>query len=165
MVCPVTHLRPSSSQLIYTALQTIFLMIKFRVHAVPTPKGRPRFANRGKFTVAYTDKKTRDAEENFIAQSIKYKPETPLENALKLHLVFATIKPKSKPKKVVHWTTRPDLDNFIKLVKDSLNKIFWNDDSQIVEVHAKKIYDTECYTDVHIEQIPNRPVEQRELIE
>ena len=48
---------------------------------------------------------------------------------------------------------RYDLDNFIKLVKDALNKIFWVDDSQIVEVQAKKIYDINSYTEVEIEPL------------
>jgi len=128
-------------------------MIKFRVEAQPVPKGRPRFTTRGKFPMAYTDAKTRDAEDNFAAQSVKYKPELPIEGAIKLTLTFASIKPKSKPKKIKHWTTRPDLDNFIKLVKDALNKIFWVDDSQIVEVQAKKIYDINSYTEVEIEPL------------
>ena len=46
-------------------------------------------------------------------------------------------------------------DNFIKLVKDALNKIFWRDDSQIVEISARKIYDENSYTDVELEELPN----------
>jgi len=128
-------------------------MITFRVNMQPVAKGRPRFTTRGKFAKAYTDAKTRDAEDNFTAQSVRFKPETPLEGPIKLTLVFASIKPKSKPKKVKYWTTRPDLDNFVKLVKDALNKIFWKDDSQVIEINAKKIYDDNVYTDVVIEEI------------
>ncbi len=137
--------------------------MKFRVNLQPVAKGRPRFTTRGKFAKAYTDAKTRDAEDNFAAQSVKYKPEVPIEGAIKLTLVFASIKPKSKPKKVKHWTTRPDLDNFIKLVKDALNNIFWKDDSQIIEVNAKKIYDDNVYTDVEIEEVDEISKDQKTL--
>ena len=130
-------------------------MIRFRVNLQPVAKGRPRFTTRGKFAMAYTDSKTREAENNFAAQSVKYRPEKPLEGPIRLTLTFASIKPKSKSKKIVHWTTRPDLDNFIKLVKDALNKIFWRDDSQIVEISARKIYDENSYTDVELEELPN----------
>jgi len=37
-------------------------------------------------------------------------------------------------------TSRPDLDNYIKFVFDVLNKIAYNDDSQIVSLSSKKIY-------------------------
>ena len=130
-------------------------MIRFRVNLQPVAKGRPRFASRGNFAVAYTDAKTREAETNFAAQAVKYRPERPLEGPIKLNLVFASIRPKSKSKKIVHWTTRPDLDNFVKLVKDALNKIFWRDDSQIVELNARKVYGDGWYTEVEIRELPN----------
>jgi len=36
---------------------------------------------------------------------------------------------------------RPDLDNLIKFVKDVGNKILYNDDCQICNISAKKLYD------------------------
>ena len=124
-------------------------MIKFKVYGKPVPKGRPRFTRKG---FAYTPQTTRDAEQGFLAQAIKFKPKAPLTCALKVTLVFAMIKPKSKPKKVKYWITKPDLDNFIKLV-DSMNGIFWISDSQIVEIYAKKIYDINEYTEIKIEEL------------
>lgn len=120
---------------------------------MPVSKGRPRFCRKGKFTMAYTDKQTIEAETNFKAQASHYKPLKPIEGPIRLTLTFASIKPKSKPKKVRYWTTRPDLDNYIKLVEDAMNKIFWVDDSQIVEIQATKIYADNCYTGVNIEEI------------
>ena len=128
-------------------------MISFKVEGSPVSKGRPRFARKGKFISTYIDKSTKDAETNFRAQAAVYKPQTPISGAIKLTLIFASIKPKSKPKKVKHWITRPDLDNYIKLVEDAMNKIFWIDDSQIVEIQATKIYSDNCYTEVKIEEL------------
>lgn len=52
---------------------------------------------------------------------------------------------KSKGKKVnigqIH-VIKPDIDNLIKGVFDSLNKIAWKDDAQVYEVHSKKVYST-----------------------
>jgi Holliday junction resolvase RusA-like endonuclease len=36
--------------------------------------------------------------------------------------------------------TRPDIDNLVKAVKDSLTKIIWEDDSQVVQEFATKEY-------------------------
>ena len=36
--------------------------------------------------------------------------------------------------------SRPDLDNCIKSIKDGCNKVIWKDDSQVVDIIAKKRY-------------------------
>ena len=129
------------------------MKIEFTTFGLPVAKGRPRFARRGSFMVAYTDKKTKEAENDFKLQSLKYKPETPLEGALRLELVFCKIKPKSMSKKVTQWITKIDLDNAIKLVEDAMNGIFWHDDSQIVEIIAEKRYADANSTSIVIETI------------
>lgn len=35
---------------------------------------------------------------------------------------------------------RPDVDNYIKLVQDALNKVMYKDDSMIVDIHGRKFY-------------------------
>jgi Holliday junction resolvase RusA-like endonuclease len=37
---------------------------------------------------------------------------------------------------------KPDLDNLLKLLKDACNGIVWMDDSQVVIMIAKKVYET-----------------------
>ena len=63
------------------------------------------------------------------------------------------IKPKSYSKKVKYWTKKPDIDNMIKLVLDAMNKIFYQDDAQIVELKCIKKYDPVPRTEVYIRQI------------
>ena len=126
-------------------------MIRLIIKGEPVPKGRPRFTRRG---FAYTPKKTRDAERMFLSQAIKHAPEKPLEGALSIQIKFFKPKPKSKPKNVIHWTTRPDLDNFIKII-DALNGVFWLDDSQIVEMYATKEYGDPARTEIIMEEIKN----------
>jgi Holliday junction resolvase RusA-like endonuclease len=36
--------------------------------------------------------------------------------------------------------SKPDIDNLIKGLFDSLNKIAWKDDNLVYEVHSKKVY-------------------------
>jgi Holliday junction resolvase RusA-like endonuclease len=37
-------------------------------------------------------------------------------------------------------TSKPDIDNLVKGLFDSLNKIAWKDDNQVYEVHSRKLY-------------------------
>jgi len=115
----------------------------------PTPKGRPRFTRRG---IAYTPKKTKEAETNFLAQAVEHKPTMPLHGALCVEMKIYKPKPKSKSKKVHYWTTRPDLDNYVKIL-DSLNGVFWLDDSQIVRMVAEKNYGEPARTEIKISQM------------
>jgi len=123
------------------------------VYGNPTPKGRPKVAIRGKFASVYTPKETREAEDSFIAQAIKSKPETPLEGPLSVSISFFKLKPKSYSKKIVHWDKKPDLDNLAKLVLDAMNKIFYQDDAQIVELTCRKGFSDRPRTEVEIRKV------------
>lgn len=48
--------------------------------------------------------------------------------------------PKAKRKASRFHTTRPDLDNIVKLVKDALNGHAYHDDSAVVKLTASKNY-------------------------
>lgn len=43
-------------------------------------------------------------------------------------------------------TSKPDLDNVVKLIGDALNGIAWHDDAQITSVTAAKVYGPEAHT-------------------
>lgn len=100
-------------------------------------KGRPRFGN-GR---VYTPSKTVAAEASLgfearvVMRARKLKPFT---GALRLSLHVVQVRPKSR--KDIHPTGKPDADNQIKLCGDALNKIVWNDDSQIVQVEYLRCY-------------------------
>jgi Holliday junction resolvase RusA-like endonuclease len=48
---------------------------------------------------------------------------------------------------ILHVTTSPhdaktlrgDLDNYVKLTLDALNEVAWDDDGQVVRIHASKV--------------------------
>jgi Holliday junction resolvase RusA-like endonuclease len=48
--------------------------------------------------------------------------------------------------------TRPDVDNFIKAIFDSLNGVCWYDDAQVVDLHAAKMYSDKPRVQVRVEQ-------------
>ena len=123
-------------------------MVTFRVDGTPVPKGRPRFARRGKFVSTYTDKTTLQYED-LIADGAKRAMgmSEPFEVPLEVFFYFSMPIPKSYSKKrteaCLSGLERPmkkDLDNLIKSVSDGMNKIVYKDDGQIVSLHATKVY-------------------------
>lgn len=112
----------------------------FIVKMNPVAKGRPRFTKTGR---TYTPKKTKEAMD-FIAQKIKENREEQIEKgaAVSLYCKFMCKRPArlGKGDKVLK-TTKPDVDNYLKLVMDACNQAqVWEDDSQVVEVLAQKWY-------------------------
>ena len=120
-------------------------MIEFIIYGEPIAKGRPRVTKKG---ITYTPDKTEVAEQSFQWQAIQHRPDKLLEGPLSLRVVFYRSIPASMSKKKsglancgwIRPTTKPDLDNCLKLVKDAMNKIFYHDDSQICSVVAEKYY-------------------------
>lgn len=122
--------------------------IRMTAYGEPTPKGRPKIAMRGNFPTVYTPKATRQAEDTLLQQIIKHKPEKPIEGAIIMTIRFYKTKPKSYPKRITGWTKKPDLDNMTKLVLDAMNKVFYHDDAQIVEITSSKQYDEVPRTEI-----------------
>lgn len=135
--------------------------ITFTIFGEPVAKGRPRFSLRGGFPRAYTPKKTKQAEEDIAYKIMKYKPHKPFEVPLKILIIFYKSIPKSATKETVKKMTegeilpsvKPDIDNYIKLVMDAMNGIFFKDDNLVCEIWAKKKYSLEPKTVVRIEEI------------
>lgn len=113
--------------------------MKITIYGEPKAKKRHRTYRRGNFVGAYNPS---EADENNIRwQMIRHKPPQPLQGAIALGVkIFRSI-PKSFSRKKhrealeqrVRPVTKPDLDNYLKLIKDSANGILWKDDSQVVE--------------------------------
>lgn len=137
-------------------------MIKFTVPGLPIAKGRPRFTTRGKFAVAYTPQKTKDAEKS-IADYAKYFMgfAKPLHGPLALDLIFYMPIPKSVSKtnrrrlNGSYHVSKPDADNLAKLVSDALNGICYLDDSQISKLTITKIYALDPGVTINISEIDN----------
>jgi Holliday junction resolvase RusA-like endonuclease len=115
------------------------------IQGTPIAKKRPRFVRRGKYVGAYNCQETEEGRWILDAkQAITEKAEAGTPVALKCWFYFDFPKSMSKKKhrEAVH-TSKPDLDNLVKFVKDCLNGIAWHDDSQVVSIMAKKLYDYE----------------------
>ena len=124
------------------AFSSTMLSIRFSVPCEPKGKSRPRFS--GKFV--YTDKKQVSWEQVFSLHADEHRPPKPLEGPLSLTVLFIMKRPKrllrkKDPDCKIACDKKPDLDNMIKSVQDSLNgQGWWHDDAQIARIVSGKCY-------------------------
>lgn len=116
----------------------------FTVPGIPTAKSRPRFTRAGH---AYTPARTLEAEATILSSYLACpdRPETPWEGPVRVSIEAVFPIPKSWPKwkRERLWyphTSRPDGDNLVKAVCDSLNGVAWRDDAQVWDVTLSKVY-------------------------
>lgn len=112
--------------------------MRFFVDGIPVAQARPRFARLGNHVKAYDPAKSKDWKA-YVAMVARSKGVRVRQGALRVSMSFSFLKPKSA-KKRAHHTVRPDLDNLVKGCKDALTGIAWVDDSQVVEIEARKFY-------------------------
>lgn len=136
-------------------------MISLIILGKPFGKQRPKFARMGKFTKAYTPKETVNYETlvklRFMAG---YPNQVPLTGPINLSITIYQQMPK-KSKKItammesndIRPTTKPDIDNVIKIIGDALNGVAYVDDKQIVMVYAQKFYSTIPRVEIEIGEI------------
>nr|DAE17478.1 MAG TPA: Endodeoxyribonuclease RusA [Siphoviridae sp. ctoRD1] len=119
----------------------------FMVPGKPQGKGRPRFSR--KSGTAYTPSKTRDYERLIASRFYKFGG-AKVAGRVVVEIIAAFPVPKS-------WTIqkktdavcgnvspgKPDIDNIQKAVLDGLNGVAYDDDSQVVDVHCRKVYTDE----------------------
>ena len=116
------------------------------VNGEAVAKGRPRITKRG---FAYTPAATRKYQAHArLAAGLAMADRPPLHGPARLELLVELPVPASWSKRKhaaaikgdVLPTSRPDLDNFVKSGLDAMNTIVIVDNSQIVEVQARKTY-------------------------
>jgi len=112
----------------------------------PVAKRRPRMTRRG---FVYTPAATRKFEAHGrLSAQLAMDARPPIEGPVRLEVLAVLPVPVSWSQKKraraitsdVLPRSRPDLDNFVKSAQDAINEIVIRDDSQIVEVGARKRY-------------------------
>ncbi len=125
---------------------------------MPNAKQSFRFTNTG---MKYQTKDVKEYSRNIKALLINQLPKgfKPLESAVKVEYEFrfpytcSISKTKRKDTRTLYRSKNPDLDNLQKSINDAMNKAVFIDDSQIVEVYAKKVYSDSPGILVNISQI------------
>lgn len=137
------------------------ILISFTVYGEPVAQGRPRFSNHGGFTRAYDPKKSKDFKQYVKLVASEYRPTSLMEGPLLLEVkVFKpTLKSFSKKKAAaaesgeLRPVTKPDVDNYVKGIKDALKQIIWNDDSQVVDLYVSKWYSETPRIEVTVKKV------------
>ena len=136
-------------------------MVRFMVLGTPVPKGRPRFARRGKFVSTYSPKTTVDYESK-VSESAKLAmgASEPLETPVGAYIYITLPVPASYSKKRTEAclsgeerpTKKSDIDNYCKAIFDGMNGIVFVDDSLVVSLHATKVYGTIGMVEVMVKE-------------
>ncbi|WP_100408293.1 RusA family crossover junction endodeoxyribonuclease [Bacillus solitudinis] len=128
--------------------------IRFTIDGEPVAQGRPRFG-KGK---VYDPEKSRNFKQYVKLVASQHKPEKPIEGQIQLMVEIYRSIPKSMPKykrelikdMKVRPVTKPDVDNYIKAIKDALNGVIWRDDSQVVTLVVSKWYSENPRVEVNV---------------
>jgi len=134
--------------------------IKITVLGNPQALKRHRTFRRGKFIGSYDP--SQKEKEDFLLKVQSKAPPEPIKEPIALSVFFHLPRPqahfgtgknsgKKKASAPVWHTKRPDLDNLVKFILDSLNGVFWLDDSVVTKLTAIKIYSERPMTEILIE--------------
>ncbi|GIM29875.1 phage protein [Clostridium polyendosporum] len=135
-------------------------MIKVTILGDPKGKGRPRMST--KSGVAYTPKDT-IMYENLVRHEYAAQRGEKLLGAINAKITAFYSIPKSVSKKKrqemiegkIRPIKKPDTDNVAKIVLDSLNKIAFDDDSQVVSLSVDKYYSDNPRVELTLESVQN----------
>ena len=134
-------------------------MINFTITGKPIQQQRHRVARNGRMY----DPNHKDKNQIWL-QIANHKPRKPFVGDVMIKVIFTIPYPKKfyRTGKYKHLlkdnipeyvSVRPDLDNYLKLLLDVMNKGFYVDDSQVVKLQAEKVYGRKGETEVVIEEI------------
>lgn len=135
------------------------MIYEFEVPGKIIGKGRPRLnTNTG---IIYTPTKTKDYE-TLIEQYylLKYPKINQLQGRLKVNILAYFSIPKTTKKSEINEmlennispTKKPDIDNIVKVILDSMNKFAFKDDTQITKLEVEKRYGIEEKICIKIEE-------------
>lgn len=122
--------------------------VKFTIYGEPKGKGRPRFCrNTGhamtpKDTVNYETLVRLEYGEEY--GDFRFPDDMMLD--MRIMAYYSIPKSASKKKKAamllgtIRPTKKPDMDNVVKIIADSLNQVTYRDDTQIVDCQCRKFY-------------------------
>jgi Holliday junction resolvase RusA-like endonuclease len=113
--------------------------IRITIQTEPTAKGRPRTKWINGQAITYTPTKTKDAEDFIKSRLLRHRDEAfPPFVPVRLSCTFYRTKSKYLPRREILPFRRPDTDNFLKLLLDSIDGILVPDDSQFTTINVRK---------------------------
>lgn len=135
------------------------MIYEFEVPGKIIGKGRPRLNS---YTgVVYTPSRTKDyetlIEQYFLLKYPKFKE---LNGRIKVNIIAYFPIPKTTKKAEIEEmlknnvspTKKPDIDNIVKVILDSMNKFAFKDDNQITKLEVEKKYSEKERVYIKIEE-------------
>lgn len=145
--------------------------VTFTILGEPRGKGRPRVVSRNGFTKAYTPKETAMYENlvrvEYEIQTERYRFSDASFLEMKVCAYYSVSKSTSKKRREamiggdIRPTKKPDMDNVIKVIADSLNNVAYKDDTQIVTCKCYKYYSDEPRVEVTIKELGIDPAKDK----
>lgn len=131
-------------------------MITLDLYGAPIAQKRPRIFKNGNKMIAWDpDSKLKEGFKWQIKSQYRDEPLTcPIAMDVTFYMPIpestSGIKKRQMVNGVIYHIKRPDIDNMEKAILDILNGIVLKDDSQIVELRAKKIYSDKPGTSIRV---------------
>ena len=133
------------------------MKVKFTVYGEPQGKGRHRTAGRHEYTPQNTVLYENLIQTEFRRQcgGVRFPDSAQLDMRILAFYQMPTSASKKKIRQMLNReirpTKKPDWDNIGKVVADSLNKIAYRDDSQVVDSQVRKFYSNQPRIEVTIQ--------------
>ena len=136
--------------------------VSFSIPGEPKGKQRP-YSGKDKFghTIMFTPAQTRNYENWVKTMYMVECRNKKLSGAIEAVITGYFRVPKSESKKrrglmlqnLIHYTKKIDCDNMAKIILDSLNKIAYDDDKQVVRLTVEKLYAEDDRVEVTLREI------------
>lgn len=130
--------------------------IQLTVYGDPQPQGSTRaFMRPGmKYPVVTSDNpKNKSWRQEVASQAINSMlGRAVFTGAIMLTVNFYFERPKSQ-KKAIYKTTRPDCDKLVRSIADAMTGIVYGDDSQIVQMIARKAFGSPARAEIQVAEI------------
>ena len=130
-----------------SALAMARRIVTFRVFGIAQPKGSTKaFMVKGRpFPVVTSDNPKAKGWQQLVGEQAQTVAQAGLfVGPVAVAIVFQLPRPISLPKRIVHHLTAPDIDKLARCCLDGLTGVLYRDDSQVVELRARKVYSCEA---------------------
>ena len=122
-------------------------MISFSCDGTPVPQGSMKAINGH---ILHSQGSALAVWRSTVALSARFAGAKPVEGAIGIEITFRVRRPKTVKRD--YPTVAPDLDKYIRGVLDALTGIGYQDDSQVIDIKAKKVYSDTPGADIKIFQ-------------
>jgi len=122
-------------------------MISFSCDGTPVPQGSMKVINGH---ILHSQGSALAVWRSTVALSARFAGAKPVEGAIGIEISFRVKRPKTVKRD--YPTVAPDLDKYIRGVLDALTGIAYQDDSQVIDIKAEKVYSDTPGADIKIFQ-------------